>query len=85
MSSTPEISPNDFKILVNNADIIIDQTEFIDGRGNYASVYTRWRALAGFTGAVNPRVLEKRQVYTIDNTVNKDGINGKETHCTYQG
>ncbi|KAG0297219.1 hypothetical protein BGZ96_007277 [Linnemannia gamsii] len=69
-----DISPSDFKILVSNADIIIDQTEF-DGRGDYRTVYSRWLALAGFTEAAKPRVLENRQVYSIDNTVNKDGVN----------
>jgi hypothetical protein len=80
VASNPDISPNDFKILVTNADVIIDQTEFKDDKGTYRSVYSRWLELAGFTGGVNPRVLDLRKVFTLDNTVNLDGINGNEAH-----
>ncbi|KAK3811595.1 MAG: hypothetical protein JOS17DRAFT_763064 [Linnemannia elongata] len=75
LSINPNISPNDFKILMKNADVIIDQTEFPDGKGTYSSVFTRWRALAGFPGVDDtPRVLDKRMVFSLDNTINKNGI-----------
>ncbi|KAF8947942.1 hypothetical protein BGZ47_007210 [Haplosporangium gracile] len=74
VGSNPDISPSDFKILLTNADIIIDQTEFTDGRGTYASVFSRWRALAGFTGTDDPPVLDQKFVFSLDNTVNQAGI-----------
>ncbi|KAG9073172.1 hypothetical protein KI688_000959 [Linnemannia hyalina] len=76
VTSEPDISPTDFKILMTNADIIIDQTEFpADGKGNYTSLFGRWRALAGFTGTdFIPRVLDLHKVYSLDNTVNQIGI-----------
>ncbi|KAF9550077.1 hypothetical protein EC957_001563 [Mortierella hygrophila] len=76
VGSNPDISPSDFKILMTNADIIIDQTEFpADGKGNYTSLFGRWRALAGFTGVdFVPRVLDLKKIYSLDNTVNLVGI-----------
>lgn len=85
LPSNPNISPNDFKILMKNADVIIDQTEFPDGKGNYSSTFSRWRALAGFSGVdIIPRVLDMKMVFSLDNTVNKIGINGKEPHRRHQ-
>ncbi|KAF9142841.1 hypothetical protein BGX30_002031 [Mortierella sp. GBA39] len=76
VSSNPDISPVDFKILMTNADVIIDETDFSpDGKGNYTSVFARWRALAGFTGTdFIPRVLDLKKVYSLDNTINLVGI-----------
>ncbi|KAG0081749.1 hypothetical protein BGZ90_005111 [Linnemannia elongata] len=71
----PTISPSDFKVLLLNADVIIDQTEFPGGKLNYTSEFERWRALAGLTG-INfiPRVIDRRKVYSLDNTADNVGI-----------
>lgn len=81
----PSISPSDFKILLMNADVIIDQTDFSDGKLNYLSVFERWRALAGITGIdFIPRVVDRKKVYSLDNTVNNVGISGKGDHRRHQ-
>ncbi|KAF9297255.1 hypothetical protein BGZ88_010650 [Linnemannia elongata] len=74
LPGNPDISPSDFKILMTNADVIIDQTDFSDGKLNYTSVFSRWRTLAGFTGIDNPPVLDLKMVFSLDNTANKIGI-----------
>ncbi|KAF9148019.1 hypothetical protein BG015_010279 [Linnemannia schmuckeri] len=74
LPSYPDISPSDFKILMTNADVIIDQTDLTDGKGNETSVFSRWRALAGFTG-MTTHVLDMKRVYSLDNTMNQARIN----------
>lgn len=83
VSSNPDISPNDFKILMTNADVIIDQTELPDGN---TSKFSRWRVLAGLAGNdFNPRVWYLKKIYSLDNTVSKNGISGKEDHRHQMG
>ncbi|KAF9919644.1 hypothetical protein FBU30_010714 [Linnemannia zychae] len=73
VSDNAGISPNDFKILVQNADVIIDQTEFNNDKGGYTSFYEYWCALAGFPGAQKPPVLDLKKLFTLDNTMNLVG------------
>ncbi|KAF9909562.1 hypothetical protein EC991_008387 [Linnemannia zychae] len=72
VTDNASISDSDFNILVSNADVIIDQTEFEKGT---TRKYTQWLKLAGFdTAAVKPRVLDKKNVYSLDATANGVGI-----------
>ncbi|KAK3838810.1 MAG: hypothetical protein J3R72DRAFT_182322 [Linnemannia gamsii] len=74
VNDNASISPSDFKILVSNADILIDQTEFTKDMLSNTTSIAYWRQLAGFTGVDNPRVLDNKHVYTLDATVNTVGI-----------
>ncbi|KAF9106669.1 hypothetical protein BGX29_008818 [Mortierella sp. GBA35] len=68
------ISIDDFKTLVTNADVIIDQTEFNGDKGGTLSTFAYWKKLAGFTGNENIRVIDKKFIYSLDNTVNLEGV-----------
>ncbi|KAF9115895.1 hypothetical protein BGW39_002888 [Mortierella sp. 14UC] len=74
VTDNADISPSDFKILVSNADVIIDQTEFNGKKGGEIDKLSYWRKLAGFTDAKDPPVLDKKQVYSLDNTVNMNTV-----------
>ncbi|KAI1299075.1 hypothetical protein EDD11_006495 [Mortierella claussenii] len=68
-----QLSTDEIKTLLLNSQIVIDQTNFT-GQATGSSPIARWRELAGFDSADMIPALANKQVYSLDNTVNTNGI-----------
>ncbi|KAI8606303.1 hypothetical protein EDD21DRAFT_349230 [Dissophora ornata] len=65
------LSADEIKTLLQNSQIVIDQTNF-SGQ-TYVTTVQLWRELAGFASSQDLLVLAQKKVYTLDNTVNTEG------------
>ncbi|KAF9184143.1 hypothetical protein BGZ51_003540 [Haplosporangium sp. Z 767] len=68
----PSLTAEEIKIVIRNAQIVIDETDF-SGQGN-TNPYTQWRRLVGFADSERVPVFDQWKVYSLDNTFNPDGI-----------
>ncbi|KAG0002809.1 hypothetical protein BGZ65_002311 [Modicella reniformis] len=67
------LSADEIKTLLLNSQIVIDETNF-NGQPGVTPI-EKWRDLAGFASQTELPVLQQKNVYSLDNTVSKNGSN----------
>ncbi|KAF9425585.1 hypothetical protein BGZ76_003175 [Entomortierella beljakovae] len=64
------LSSTELKTVLENAQYVIDQTDFKGRDGSFQAWYT----LAGYQDALAVQAFKNKRVYTLDETVNSNGI-----------
>ncbi|KAF9976494.1 hypothetical protein BGZ73_008498 [Actinomortierella ambigua] len=75
-SQTPRevvISQQDLRYFLDNAQVVIDETEFKPELMKAQTPLDEWRRLAGYSSSELPKIIEKRQLYSLDREVNANG------------